>query len=423
MTHVKTWRLSLRLRIILALVLIATAMSTLLAYGSLEIKARLEEVIFGDIVRDEFSSLQMQLEDGDYDPSHLLYNWSFYYDDSLTPLPPALRTLAPGSYHSVIIADRYYQVEVGMNSRGQRQVLTYDLTAWETQEHAVLRLLAYGAGVQLLLAIVLGWLASSVILAPVRAFTRRLGAIDPRQRKVRIAQEFQGNEISSIAAEFDRYLSRLDRFVERERFFTAAASHELRTPLSVMLGALDILDNADLDGPSARARQRLRRACNEMKAFIEAALQLAREDATTIEEQQSCNLHTLLNELLEDQQSALSARHIIVERPAADAVVLDYSPSLLRILLGNLLRNAIEHTRDGRISVQLSPSAIVIEDSGSGIPSADLPHVFDRSYTTKEDGYGLGLNLVKRICDRFGWNIDIQSEVGKGTRVALALNP
>ncbi|MDR2881873.1 MAG: HAMP domain-containing histidine kinase, partial [Azoarcus sp.] len=62
-------------------------------------------------------------------------------------------------------------------------------------------------------------------------------------------------------------------------------------------------------------------------------------------------------------------------------------------------------------------------DTGSGIPASDLPHVFDRSYTTKEDGNGLGLNLAKRICDRFGWRIDIQSEKGKGTRVTLVLAP
>jgi len=52
----------------------------------------------------------------------------------------------------------------------------------------------------------------------------------------------------------------------------------------------------------------------------------------------------------------------------------------------------------------------------------DLPRVFDRSYTTKQDGNGLGLNLVKRICDRFGWRIDIASELGKGTRVTIHLS-
>src|SRR5690606_37013469 len=118
------------------------------------------------------------------------------------------------------------------------------------------------------------------------------------------------------------------------------------------------------------------------------------------------------SELLEDQQPALTARNIEVERSQKGALTVEQSASLMRILLGNLLRNAIEHTRDGSIHIELTPKRIVIADSGSGIPAVDLPRVFDRSYTTKQDGNGLGLNLVKRICDRFGWRIDIESEVG-----------
>ncbi|MDR0781040.1 MAG: HAMP domain-containing histidine kinase [Pseudomonadales bacterium] len=419
MTRVDSWRLNLKLRIILALVLITTTMSSLFAYGVLEIKSKLEAAVFGETVRNQLHALQLEREAGTYDASHLFKNWAFYFDANLADLPPHLTQVKPGGYHSVLIDRHYYQVEVSEDQAGNPLVLTYDITFWEHQEHEVLTLLAYSIGIQLLAAIVLGWLASRAILAPVHTFTQRLAAIDPRQRQVRIAQDFKGSEIGLIATAFDHYLARLDRFVERERFFTAAASHELRTPLSVMIGALDILDNAALDGPTARARLRLHRACTEMKAFIEAALLLAREDSTTIEEEPRCDVQRLINDLLEDHQATISAHHITIERSTSDDLILEYSPSLLRIVLGNLLRNAIEHTHDGRIGIQLSSRAISIEDNGSGIPSADLPRVFERSYTTKQDGNGLGLNLVKRICDRFGWRIEFQSELGKGTRVTL----
>jgi len=57
---------------------------------------------------------------------------------------------------------------------------------------------------------------------------------------------------------------------------------------------------------------------------------------------------------------------------------------------------------------------------GAGIPEDQLPHVFDRSYTTKPSGTGMGLNLVKRICDRFNWQIEIDSEPGRGTTVVVS---
>ncbi|HWK53748.1 MAG TPA: HAMP domain-containing sensor histidine kinase [Hyphomicrobiales bacterium] len=423
MTPAEPWRTTLRLRIILALVLIVTTMSTLLAYGVLEIKNRLEATVLADTVRIQLVDLQQQREAGDYHVEHLFENWAFYFDEGLADMPAALRELGPGSHHSAYADGRYYQVEVGEDSAGKPLVLAYDITTWERQEHEVLTLLVWGVVLQLLVAILLGWQASRAILAPVRALTRRLAGIQPNQRQVRIAQDFQGTEIGIIAGEFDQYLARLDRFVERERSFTAAASHELRTPLSVMIGALDILDNAPLSGPAERARSRIHRACAEMKAFIEATLYLSREDGTTIQEQHSCALRPLIDDLIDSHQNALQARHIVVEIQESGAVVVEQAPSLMRILLGNLLRNAIEHTQNGYLRISFTPTLIMVEDSGNGIPREDLPRVFERSYTTKKDGYGLGLNLVKRICDRVGWQVDIQSEVGKGTQVRLFLQP
>ncbi|MBK6739117.1 MAG: sensor histidine kinase [Haliea sp.] len=87
----------------------------------------------------------------------------------------------------------------------------------------------------------------------------------------------------------------------------------------------------------------------------------------------------------------------------------------MQITVGNLLRNAIEHTRDGRIKIRIEDSLIAISDTGEGIPADKLAQVFDRSYSTKASGTGLGLNLVKRICDRFHWTITLDSTPGHGT--------
>jgi signal transduction histidine kinase len=83
--------------------------------------------------------------------------------------------------------------------------------------------------------------------------------------------------------------------------------------------------------------------------------------------------------------------------------------------VANLLRNAIEHTRDGRIEICIRDTQIAITDTGDGIPADKLAQVFERSYSTKAGGTGLGLNLVRRICDRFHWTITLDSTPGAGT--------
>ncbi|MBN4059920.1 MAG: hypothetical protein COA71_03910 [SAR86 cluster bacterium] len=409
---------SLRMRLILALVVIVTLTSTLFAGGVILIKQQLEAVIFGDMVHDQLEVLSQQLEVGIYTEESLFDNWMLYADVNNTGLSSEIRSLSVGSHHSVIVEDNYYQVEVG-EINGNKIYLTYDITEWENQEHQLLEMLAYGIGIVLIAAIFMGRQASRTVLAPVISLAGRVSNIQPKQRNVRIAEDYQGNEISLIATAFDRYQERLDQFVDRERSFTAAASHELRTPLSVMMGAVDVLDSQAQNAVSKRALSRIKRACAEMLAFIEATLFLSREDSSTIDQSEPANVNSIIQSVLDDNISAIEEKKLKIVMNLDAKLLLQQPDSIVRIMTSNILRNAIEHTNEGEINITLAGAHLTISDTGSGIPEKDLPHVYDRSYTTKEGGNGLGLNLVKRICDRFNWEISIASVLGKGTQVSI----
>ena len=92
---------------------------------------------------------------------------------------------------------------------------------------------------------------------------------------------------------------------------------------------------------------------------------------------------------------------------------------MITIVIGNLLRNAIAHTDKGNIHVSLIDGNVSIEDTGRGISEEDLERVFERHYSTNSEGSGMGLYIVKSICDRYGWKIDLRSRLGKGTTAAL----
>ncbi len=409
---------SLRVRLILALVVIVTLTSTLFAGGVMLIKQQLEAVIFGNMVQNQLEVLSQQLDAGTYTEASLFDGWNLYIDENDTALHPDIRSLQVGSHHSVIIGDSYYQVEVGQRS-DNKVYLSYDITDWENLEHQLLEMLAWGIGLVLIAAIVMGRQASKSVLAPVNALAKRVSGIQPNQRNLRIAEDYQGSEISLIAAAFDRYLERLDQFVDRERSFTAAASHELRTPLSVMMGAVDVLDAQEQNPASKRALSRIKRACAEMLAFIEATLFLSREDSSTINQGEPANLNKIIHSLVDDNVPSIEEKNNKINIKLDAEMELPQPDSIVRIMVGNILRNAIEHTAEGEINIILAGNNLSISDTGSGIPENDLPHVFDRSYTTKQGGTGLGLNLVKRICDRFDWDIVLTSELGKGTQVSI----
>ena len=409
---------SLKTRIITTIVLIVTLTSSLFGAGLLLMKQRLEEATFGNMVAAQLQVLLTQPDPQGVLANPLLKDWRFYRGPDVAALPAEVRALTAGSHHSVRMGEGYYHVEVGSWQR-QPVYLIYDVSDWEAQEHALLEALFYGVLFILIAAIFMGIRASRTILSPIRELTARVSGIQPGQKNVRLGREFEGAEIGQIANAVDVYLERLDEFVEREQSFAVAASHELRTPLAVMMGAVDVLDANPQTAPSTRAIKRIQRACAEMLAFIEATLLLSREEDSGINQGAPANIEAIIQALLEDNKNKIDEGHIAVKSTFDSPLIVYQAASIVQITLGNILRNAIEHSAGGSITITLQGRKLTIADTGEGIAEEDLPSIFDRSYSTKAGGTGMGLNLVKRICDRFGWGLEVDSVLGQGTCLTL----
>lgn len=332
-------------------------------------------------------------------------------------LPPELAALQPGGYHAVAVGDKYYQVHVG-EDRGERIYVGYDITEWEALERPVVNVLVAGVILGMVLAVVLGVRISRQVIAPVTELSTRLQSLDPGERSVRLAPEFTG-EVSAIAEAFDRYMERLDGFVAREQLFTSAAAHELRTPLAVIQGATEVLaEQPDLPPAAQRATARLQRAVRDMREFIEALLFLSREEPRGDADRARCELRRIVTHLAEDYRVLAGGKPVAIEVAAGDELWLEAPPALPTIVVGNLLRNALEHTPRGEIRIAIEGRTLSIADTGEGIAADAQALLFTRGYTTKAGG-GMGLHLTKRICDRFGWRLSIASAAGKGTTATV----
>jgi signal transduction histidine kinase len=99
---------------------------------------------------------------------------------------------------------------------------------------------------------------------------------------------------------------------------------------------------------------------------------------------------------------------------------LNIPASFFQIVLSNLIRNAIQHTESGKISVVVKDDRVIVSDTGAGIGPDDLKRVnLPLATGTQNKGFGLGLSIVKRLCNRFDWKLNIESETGLGTTVDL----
>ncbi len=180
----------------------------------------------------------------------------------------------------------------------------------------------------------------------------------------------------------------------REQEFSRFASHELRTPNMVIQGSAALLGKvSDLPAPAERAVTRIRAAADEMALLTETFLLLGRKEEVERPKQQVAPLIrqelARLAPLL--QREALDIRLVLDEASEVDSPL-----SLLAIALGNLLKNALSYA-EGHIDIELCGPVLTISNPTAAAPDQIL-------------GYGCGLTIIQRICEKLGWQIETRLE-------------
>jgi len=338
-------------------------------------------------------------------------------------VPPPLRALGPG-FHQTQLDGRGYYAAVA-NQGSDRIYMLYDEAQLQRREQwllavlmvAVLAMSALSAGGGL-------WLAARII-TPVRELARRIRELRAKETVRPMVADFPRDEVGELARLFDSHMERLHAFVERERTFTADLSHELRTPLAVIEGAAEIsLEDSALVGRKRERIERIARAARQMSELTQALLFLARED-TDDRRATAVDVSGVLTDVIEAHRHLLAGKGVDLEIELGASTTLSVPAAVLQIVLGNLVRNSFCYTEQGRISIRLDATRAVLEDTGPGIAPEELPRIFERHFrgTQSQRGTGIGLALVKKICDQQGWQVDIQSHPGQGTRVEFTFRP
>jgi signal transduction histidine kinase len=380
----------------------------------------LEGVLIRQALRDEAS---FYWSHRDADPAHPLpatLNLTGYIGDA----PQEVAALAPG-FHDWNDGSRHNVVYVTERA-GERLVLVFDRSG-------VGRLVVLFGLLPLALVLLVlylsTWLAfraSRRAFSPVVALARQVRELDPSApepgRFDRSSLPSTDDEVQELADALVRYSERLAEFIAREREFTRDASHELRSPLTVIhISAELLLADERLSDASRRAAERIRRAANDMDELTSAFLLLARESEAGLPTSALCVNDVVAAEL---ERARVLAEDKPVESRfhASHRLHLDAPERVLAVLVGNLLRNAFSYTDRGEVEVSIDAEGIVIRDTGVGIAPERLAEIyrpFARGEPARRGGFGVGLSIVRRLSDRFGWPVRIDSQPGVGTRIEV----
>lgn len=265
-------------------------------------------------------------------------------------------------------------------------------------------------------ALVVGYLLAGLLVKQVTDLAERVRHLAPGDGQgATMIQPGQDEEVAQLAHALDDYQNRITRMLRREQEFTANVSHELRTPITTILTSCELLVTDP--GLSERARLRIgmiEAAATRMGEQLQALLFLAREQALGIMEPVA--LAECVYDAVEPVCTEIYRKRLTFEVEVEPKAVLTLNRQALHTALVNLLRNAVQYTERGFIRVKFSQNRISISDSGIGIEPFYLPLLYERFFrgSTQGEGLGIGLAIVKRICDHYGWIIEVDSTPGQG---------
>ncbi len=285
----------------------------------------------------------------------------------------------------------------------------------------------------MVVVLVTTWALTGEALAQLETVTQvatQITQADDLSRRIPVAPTAQ-DEVSRLIRAFNQTLERLEKLFDTQRRFLADVSHELRTPLTVIKGEVGLMRlTNELDEESLR---NIEKEVDRLTRLVGDLLLLAQAESGQLPlDLKPVEMDTILLEVMQQMQ-VLASGKINLRLEEIDQVIVNGDRDRLKQVILNLVSNAINYTPPGgEVRVWLSKedgrACLKVEDTGPGIQPDDLPYIFDRFYRgdpsrkrTENSGFGLGLSIAKWIVDRHGGQIEVESQVGKGTRFTVWL--
>ena len=280
------------------------------------------------------------------------------------------------------------------------------------------------AAVFVLVGTIAAYIISGQVLKPIKSLTEKMENIDANNLSTLIELPKSKDEVSRLTHTFNNMIGKINRSFETQKLFAQNAAHELKTPLSFIRGSIDVLEIDDK--PTTEEYQDVvnivKDSTERLIELVEGLLSL--NNSTDEIGWQTFNGKGIFENIINELANDITQKNIEVSVTGDCCIKGD--KTLLGRALSNLVHNAVRYNVDnGTVKITLSDNEIIIEDSGVGIPTNNLPHIFepfycvDKSRSKKLGGHGLGMTIAKNIFDKHGIDVHIYSELGKGTKIVL----
>ncbi len=297
---------------------------------------------------------------------------------------------------------------------------------------SILPQFAIFAGIMIVLCVILAFVATYFILSPVKRLATEAAAnssVTTKYTELESIADILNERNRNINRQMDEIRSEKE-LLEKARAskdeFISNITHEMNTPLTSIHGYAELLGAGGMTEEQQKVAYNTILAQSERLTNLIACIinysEIDNDDLLAYE----VDFSALAREILQALKPEADKRHITVIENIDEKVTVLSRHERLTEVFGNLVRNAIKYNKDGgSITVTLNYSGLTVEDTGIGIAEENMGKVFsrfftvDKSHNGKNGGFGLGLAVVKKICQKSGWNISVKSKLGEGSKFTI----
>jgi heavy metal sensor kinase len=329
------------------------------------------------------------------------------------------------AFRKVVLPSALYIVAVGV-----------DLEPMDEELLFLRRILAYVVPIALAVAAAGGWFLARQSLSPVVAMADRARRIGVQNLSERLPVANPRDELGHLAETFNELLGRLEESLARQRQFMADASHELRTPVGITrtAAAVALQQERRDEGEYRDALQIVEQQAARLSRVVDDMFTLARADSGGYPVRATpMYLDEVVDDVVRSSRVVAAAKNVSVEAAVVPSGAFTGDEDLIRRMVGNLVDNAVRHTRDGSsVRVELDETeggyAIAVKDHGPGIPADIRVQIFERFFrgdasrrSSAQDGAGLGLALARWIARAHGGDVVLARSSPAGSTFVISL--
>jgi signal transduction histidine kinase len=370
-------------------------------------------------VRNEAQYLQQSFDQNNVWPESRVSYMQLYFSKNTLPVDIRERYIAePRRKEFSGDNDRHYHLFALPNTENTYLVAEVsEILLVRPISGSVLQVMMTSGLGLVFIAFIMAWQLGRNTAKPLKQLAELVNGVAPENIPDKFAQQFPNNEIGILAQTLESAMAKINQNLLREKCFTRDVSHELRTPVAIIKNAVEVYRNQHSADKNNAVIDRISQASTQMEQTVTTLLTLAREEHTDVHKQ-DVKILPLIEQSIIDQHHLINDKPIEVEVNDNCDREIYAQPGMLTVLLDNLLGNAFQYTQEGKVTIEMINSTLIVADTGPGIDQGISGDITDPAVKgSQSTGYGFGLSIVKRLCEHQNWSLALSSE--RGTKISI----